>query len=395
MISVKKDKLKSALLNHKAEMFTIIECKKDVLKLCLEYINKKSKKEQQEFQIKLNKISGDKGIKETSINWFLKSSRKKGDKHKIKSLKDHSNFFVSKNRKYRARQALVNEIGACLKYFNDSRIETLLTAKPRQLLQEQENFWTRFSGKRSKQVDTAFKDLLSYIFDYKNFSEKYKTRYCAYDYTRQLEVSSCLYCNRNYIITVDVNDIDSVRPELDHFFPQHKNPLLTLSFYNLIPSCHTCNSNLKNRTDFNLDEFFHPFLKSFDDLGVKFTYSPLNPKAFFKSDGDLTVKLDISSLTSFQSQVEGNISTFKLNEIYHHHEDLIQQLQEIKRKSNNNFFDWLRTDLFVDAAGDSLFKNKQEVYELVMMNFYEPENYHKRPMAKFLKDMAVELTLIK
>lgn len=54
------------------------------------------------------------------------------------------------------------------------------------------------------------------------------------NFVSDLQLNVCPYCNRNF-----VNQKGGV--EIDHYFCKSKYPLFTLSFYNMIPCCHSCN----------------------------------------------------------------------------------------------------------------------------------------------------------
>jgi hypothetical protein len=42
-------------------------------------------------------------------------------------------------------------------------------------------------------------------------------------------------------VTFTLNKSKELMPEIDHFYPKDKYPFLAVSFFNLIPSCLTCN----------------------------------------------------------------------------------------------------------------------------------------------------------
>lgn len=96
------------------------------------------------------------------------------------------------------------------------------------------------------------------VFDYKYFCGKKKTIWCAYQLCGEAKTKICVYCNQNYAFTLTSEDGD-FRPTLDHFFPKSVFPFLALSLYNLVPSCYTCNSNLKGKKNFWKEAHLHPF----------------------------------------------------------------------------------------------------------------------------------------
>jgi len=98
------------------------------------------------------------------------------------------------------------------------------------------------------------------IIPYDEFIDKGTKPFNAYDLCNLLKVNVCAYCNRVYTTTVIGTGLDLIiRPTLDHFFAQSDHPLLGLSFYNLIPSCNYCNSNLKGAKPVNLNHHIHPY----------------------------------------------------------------------------------------------------------------------------------------
>lgn len=74
-------------------------------------------------------------------------------------------------------------------------------------------------------------------------------------------IRTCAYCNMQYALTIDHS---KGLYELDHRFPKSKYPYLCITFYNLQPSCPTCNHGKNNATaDFGLyttdSNELHPF----------------------------------------------------------------------------------------------------------------------------------------
>lgn len=88
--------------------------------------------------------------------------------------------------------------------------------------------------------------------------------------------ATCVYCNieRTSIVSKSRGGGVShrIRFDLDHFFPQARYPYFALSFYNHIPSCHGCNSQIKGEKDFKLTTHIHPYFESFDNV-YKFSIS--------------------------------------------------------------------------------------------------------------------------
>jgi len=100
------------------------------------------------------------------------------------------------------------------------------------------------------------------VFEYNTwFNGDDNDRYDAYTLAMNLNRSTCTYCNRIYTHTVArVNSSKVMRPQFDHWFSKSKHPALSMSFYNLIPSCSVCNSSIKGTLDFDLATHLHPYV---------------------------------------------------------------------------------------------------------------------------------------
>lgn len=386
--------LKTSCLKHTSELVSIIETQLRTLEICLNYLNSSSLS-QKNLEAEISHVHGKEILIKRSINWFLKPSKRGKPKVNIDSLKDLSNFFIYKNRQTKYNLNLINELKSIIFYFNKHKIIEILREKPARLQALADDFDHTFPVSKKKIIKSETKRFLEFIFNYDEFSKKnsnYPWR--AYDLTQFLGTRTCLYCNRNYSLTV-VNDEDRItRPELDHFLPKGKTPILALSFYNLIPSCHICNSNLKGKTDFSLATHFHPYLSNFDTQGILFTYQPYNAKAFFGDKKNLKVRLDTTNTGRLTTQIIGNVNTFRLDEVYDKHIDIVEEMLQIQKKTCKKNIKSIYEKILVDSNKKPLAISEKEIYELMVRNFFDSKNYHKKPMAKFERDIAKEIGLI-
>lgn len=74
----------------------------------------------------------------------------------------------------------------------------------------------------------------------------------------------CPYCNIDYISYIEVDwDKWQIVPTIDHIEDKGSNPFMNaLNIDNMIPSCYTCNSNLKWSKE--LRSIFYPYIKDGD-----------------------------------------------------------------------------------------------------------------------------------
>lgn len=234
-------------------------------------------------------------------------------------------------------------------------------------------------------IYTFFNVNFDFVKDlYKNFTDKNKQEYNAYDLAKSLNVNTCPYCNINSIYTIvdDENNKKIVRPEFDHFFDKATYPILALSLYNLIPSCHQCNSNLKGQEKFNLESYLHPYSEDIDK-NIKFKIKITNAKFYYSING---FEIDIDYL-SHKAVNHNNI--FKLKERYNYLKDIILELIQKKYMYNEDYLD----SLFKKYEG-TFFRNKEDLMRLISGGYISESEINKRPLSKLIKDISEELGLI-
>ena len=200
---------------------------------------------------------------------------------------------------------------------NNSKLKKLIISRPNQLvdlkneimfiLNESDLFYAYNGGYKQ----TSFGKLLNDdLFNYTSFRSA--------PFCRELMLSAgyenvtCPYCNDNRVSIIDISsevDEDIILRayfDLDHFFSKSQNPFFAISFYNLIPSCHDCNSIEKSDLIFDLSTHTQPYLKSFNDNYI----FEINPNFF------LTGSTDIINLNYIGQSVDYNKRDFKLSQRY-------------------------------------------------------------------------------
>ena len=230
------------------------------------------------------------------------------------------------------------------------------------------------------------------IFNYKVFINSTKV-WGAYKLTEALGVNICPYCNRNYVHTLE-KDKGKTRPELDHYYPQSRFPFLSLSIYNLIPSCHICNSNFKGSIDFYEKKHIHPYE---DNLSDKFIFY-----IKMKNENDVTltipqlddfsIKMDTTTDDSDEiDKIENSKKTFRLEELYDFHKDIAQEVLTKSIFYNETRLKELRD--FKDSNGKEIFNDVKDVSRYILCNYTADEDLGKRTLAKFTKDIASKTSL--
>ena len=128
-----------------------------------------------------------------------------------------------------------------------------------------------FTGTPGNYSQTPFGLLLSdTIFNYSAFRG---SDFCKELFTEiGFYTATCPYCNDNKLNIVKLKSNSSPDTklkaylDLDHFYPKSLHPFFAVSFFNLIPTCHDCNSGDKGDKPFTIETHIHPYCEAFDDI---------------------------------------------------------------------------------------------------------------------------------
>lgn len=257
----------------------------------------------------------------------------------------------------------------------------IVLANPRTLTEIINSYRGSTFYNNSENTGPEFPDEILYIrknlygINFAN-SSKYLvgTEYNASSLIEKLNVNLCPYCNRNYINNLRHSSGMLKRTShVDHFHNKKDYPFLAMSFYNLIPSCYSCNH-----------------VKSDDDI----TYTPYNTN--YKANDLLKFQtiLRSSDLVSDTSGFEieiiplndiivENIDKFGLNTLYQLHKDIAL---EIIRKSyiyTNEMID----DLFINFPE---LLTDEEKKRLIFGFYANEDDFGKRSLSKFSSDIYKE-----
>lgn len=239
-----------------------------------------------------------------------------------------------------------------------------------------------------------YKILLNKIFDYENWFQKItpEKEWGPYQLTKKLGIQVCCYCNRQYTFTLSKGVKKITRPELDHFLPKSKHPLLALNFFNLIPSCSVCNRDCKGTVDFSYEKYLSPYESNPKHQLIKYDYKPETYLGAIGKTDEIKVFTKINEGNEdqrLQEKVKGNIKVFEYNKIANEHKDIVQEIIKKRFLFNDKYIETLQ------QAFPDIHLTLEEAYQLAYGNFYDEKEFIKRSLAKLTKDIAVATGAIK
>lgn len=198
-----------------------------------------------------------------------------------------------------------------------------------------------------------------------------------------LGIRTCVYCNLQFALTI--NHSQGLY-ELDHRYPKSKYPYLCTSFYNLQPSCPTCNHKKNNATaDFGLytdnPAELHPFhLLTTPQLYLRKRSLDVNY---------LNIRLVASNPEdpSLCMLAASHESDFQINSTYAVVKDVAEETI------------W-RCKAFDDTYKELFVKNFPELYSkdalhrFVFGVYSDDSNVHQRPLTKLTRDIIKDMGVV-
>ncbi len=208
------------------------------------------------------------------------------------------------------------------------------------------------------------------IFSYSSYRKNDKFM----EHFKKLNIKSCPFCNNNYVYFYkkDAKKINTITT-LEHYYPKAGYPHLSLSFFNLIPSCSTCNSKFKGKTK-HIGEIIHPYYEDFDSK-AKFSVSvdtlPVN------KDIELEINLESNDYRCKQS-----INRFQLDKIYKQHNDIAKEIWNKAQVYNKT-----RIEELYNSFYKNLGYSKEDVKNMIFCNYLHENQIHKRNHSKLTQDI--------
>lgn len=263
--------------------------------------------------------------------------------------------------------------------FSVNDIKEIIRAKPSRLFEIWTEKSTLYVDNFGKSLDD-FKEQCKKMFVDSGYEDWFLHERKNYALANLLNQHTCNYCNREYIFIYEKKGKGMV-PQFDHWFPKKDFPLLALSFYNLVPSCATCNT-IKSSDNLNLLNHLHPYIDENIASTYSFSYLALDTnknQIVFKNNSLLHTKgID-------------TVKALNLELIYNGHSDKeLQDLIDLRYKYSTNYLNILLEKMFPDIA-----ISKEERYRLIFGIELQEKDYHKRIFSKFKNDIIKELISIK
>jgi len=230
------------------------------------------------------------------------------------------------------------------------------------------------------------------IHQLKDLYEVFRNKWSV-ELLEDLNIKVCPFCNREYIFKFEDTKQKKARiiASLDHYYDKDTYPFLAVSFYNLIPSCTICNSKFKHKENFFKTPHLHPYEDDFNQKAkfIHFFNVATDKTKHYSIFSKERITLNLKQTDDTDVKTKNTIKTFRLNELYNEHKDIVLELIQKAEIYNDSYIDEL-----VNRYEGTLFKNREDLMRLITCGYITDEEISKRPLSKLIKDISEELELI-
>ena len=257
--------------------------------------------------------------------------------------------------------------------------ESIILANPNKIKTYKVLFDRLITGSDISKNHKEFKNELLIRMGYSNLRNEYYPIFF-----QKTGIKACVYCNSQLTVTVrTISNTKSAKYQVDHFLPKSEYPCFSISFFNLLPVCGPCNGK-KSASAVN----FNVYSSNPIDLKTSPFKFELDKKSIvsYRLDGNKN-KLQIKFIDPSNRGFDEN---FDIEGIYNTQKDLAEELILKSMIYKESYLKSLKISF------KKLYPNKMPMVErLLVGNYTDEKDIHKRPMAKFTQDIARQLKLIK
>lgn len=234
-----------------------------------------------------------------------------------------------------------------------------------------------------KQVKSPIKNQILLKLGYKGLRTSFYPKYF-----KEIGIKACVYCNSQLTISATKNSKKEflAKFDVDHYHSKDDYPFLSISLFNLYPACASCN-RLKSTNPIEF-ELYSDDASKLKKSNYKFKLDS-NAKAKYLTTKDSN-DIEFSFIEPpYKTGVTKFNDLFHIEGIYKTQLDLIEELIIKSQIYNDSYLKTLQENFKKLNLHPELFKR------MLVGNYTEDKDIHKRPMSKLVMDIAKELELIK
>lgn len=262
-------------------------------------------------------------------------------------------------------------------------IRTLVKADKKGLDSLKIEFNKILDPKKISEFKKDFKDKVLIALDYTGLRSNFYPKYF-----NELGIKACVYCNSALAVSVysEKKSKTIAKFQLDHYYAKSKYPCFGISLFNLYPVCGSCN-NIKKEKDVDF-ELYTDDNKKTKTSHFKYSLERAGIARYLLTRNSEEIKIKFEEPPVTIKDCKSFNDAFDIEGIYNTQKDLAEELI-IRARVYNKPYKQKLMDAFPKIFNETSLSNR-----ILIGNYCDPEDIHKRPMAIFTQDIAKQLGLI-
>ena len=311
----------------------------------------------------------DKRVLFADDSYPVKEEYKVGEWHVVKNLRDRNKYV------------------AFLRFLKERLENGLLIAHPTKIKDEIDDFTSLLSpeemarkmklGNRRNAVYKTFTEIVQEILGYNDIRKSVFPQF-----VKQLGFRTCVYCSSQFAVT---DEDDRGYYQLDHWKPESVYPYLSVCFFNLQPSCASC--NMHKRDDKREYHSIWNESKTESNELYRFTIPNASLARYIMTHhtDELAIHMDAVKNTTHLALLREKLH---IDSLYDQFTDVAEEVVWKRMAFDQGYLKALSNSSALKMLRQS------DVNRFILGTYDTPEDIHKRPLAKLTQDVAKQLGII-
>lgn len=265
----------------------------------------------------------------------------------------------------------------CVTRYLRKHLKEIILGGPEKLVEIRKYVLNHYLGVFDDRSKESFNKKILWAFDFDGYRNDKLVKLAKW-----LDLKTCPYCNAHYTLYLNEKDLKNhpeglAKFQFDHFLNKADAPFLSMSLYNLIPSCAVCNGS-KSGSDWPIK--LNPYVTDISSLYTFWINKPCRLWTGAKPNGSIKVLIKPNNIAD-KDVVETLDHDINLGKRYGRHWDVAQEIFEraytYPYYSNPDNF----KKMGIPPLNDAKFKR------IWMGASPEKSDIDNRPLTKFIQDI--------
>jgi 5-methylcytosine-specific restriction endonuclease McrA len=207
-------------------------------------------------------------------------------------------------------------------------------------------------------------------------------------YFKKIGIKACVYCNSKLTVSAErPNKLGlSAKFDVDHYHSKTDYPFLSICLFNLYPACAPCN-RAKSKSENIEFILYSKYTAETEKSLYEFKLTSESKAKYLLNKNAEAIQFTFHE-PPYSAGKKKFDEVFHVKGIYETQIDIVEELICKSQMYNTGYIDLLKENFKKLALNPELFRR------MLIGNYAEDKDIHKRPLSKFTMDIAKQLDII-